>query len=152
MRDVVRNRVWLEAIAPDDVIADVSEKLLRNLRDKKFRFGSSLKTYVQRMTRYTIIDLARSYKCTDRLMTKENLNLDEVMTPHQIYENKEEALLFVRIYSLMCVNCQELWNMVLVEKITYKAIGAKLGRSESAIKSQAVRCKEEAMHIYARLT
>jgi RNA polymerase sigma factor (sigma-70 family) len=151
MRDVVKNHVWLDAIAPDDVIADVSEKLLRNLRDDKFKFGSSLKTYVQRMTRYTIIDLVRSYKRAEQLMTRDNLNIDEVETPHQIYEDNEEALLFGRILSVVDEKCRELWNMILLDKMTYKAIGAKFGRSETAIKSQVVRCKDEAIEIYRRL-
>lgn len=151
MSDVVRNHVWLDAIAPDDVTAEVSEKLLHNLRGEKFKFSSSLKTYVQRMTRYTIIDLARSYKRSNLLMTKENLNIGEALTPHQIYESKEEAMLFDRMFSLMGEKCRELWNMMLLEKMTYKVIGKKHGKTEAAIKSQIGRCKEEAMKIYARI-
>jgi len=151
MRDVVKNHVWMGAVAPDDVISDASEKLLLNLRYNKFKFESSLKTYIQRITRYTIIDLVRSYKRAEQLLTKDNLNIDEVESPHQIYENKEEAFLFNRIFSLLGEKCRELWNMILLDKMTYKAIGAKYGRSETAIKSQVGRCKEEAMKICARL-
>lgn len=151
MRDVTKNHVWVEAISPDDVMADASEKLLCNLRDDKFRFGSSLKTYVQRITRYTIIDLVRSHKRAERLMTKDNFDVGEVETPHVIYEGMEEAFLFDRIISLVDEKCRELWRMILNDEMTYKAIAVKFGTTESAIKSQAVRCKEAAMKIHATL-
>jgi RNA polymerase sigma factor (sigma-70 family) len=148
---VVKNHVWLAAISPDDVLSLTSEKVLNNLRDKKFKFESSLKTYVQRITRYTIIDLVRSYQRAEQLMTLSNIDLHEVETPQQIYENAEEALLFDKIFSLMGEKCRELWNLILVDDLTYKAIGAMFGKTESAIKSQMGRCREEAVKIYARL-
>jgi RNA polymerase sigma factor (sigma-70 family) len=151
MGEVVKNHVWIAAIVPDDVISDASEKLLNNLRNNKFKFESSLKTYVQRLTRYTIIDLVRSYKRAEQLLREGNIYLDDVMTPHEIYENTEEAFLFDRVFTLMSEKCRELWTMILAHKLTYSAIGAKYGKTEAAIKSKVGRCKEEAMEIYTKL-
>lgn len=151
MKEVAANHVWLDTITPDDVISAASERLFLNLRSDKFKYESSLKTYVQRMTRYLIIDLVRSYKRAQHLMTAENLRLPETETPHQIYENKEEAFLFSKILAMMGEKCRELWNMILIGKMTYNEIAVRLGMKESAIKAQVGRCKEEAMKIHARL-
>jgi RNA polymerase sigma factor (sigma-70 family) len=151
IHDVVGSYVWMEQITPDDVVSGVSEKLLLNLRSKAFHYDSSLKTYVQRLTRYTIIDLARSCKRAQRLITQDNVNLVPPATPLEVYESKEEALTFSKMFALLGEKCRELWNMMLLERMTYKEIGKKLGKTEAAIKSQIGRCKEEAMKIYARI-
>ncbi len=59
---VVRSRLWEDRVAPDDVIGDTLMKLLLTFREDSFRLESSLKTHVQRITLYTLIDAARRQK------------------------------------------------------------------------------------------
>ena len=151
MKEMVRNNVWVAAITHDDVVAETCLTLLTNLRAGKFRFESSLKTYVQRMTKYTVIRLVRAHRRAEKYITEKNMNPSNPETPEQIYEDKEEVFLFHRMLSLMDEKCRELWRMILYEELSYKEIAAKLNVSESAIKVRIHRCKEAAMQISERL-
>ena len=62
IQEVIRARIWVEKAWIDDVVGDTIEKLLIIFRNNGFQHSSSLKTYVQRVARYTIIDYLRRSK------------------------------------------------------------------------------------------
>ena len=151
MNDATKFYARTRSITPDDVISDACMRLLLNLRAEKFRYESSLKTYVQRITRYTIIGLVRARRRSEKYLADESVTASHMDTPLQIYEDKEEVFLFNHLLSLLDEKCRQLWRMILYEELPYKEIGEKLNVSESAIKQRIRRCKEAAVEISKRL-
>ena len=152
VREVVNTRVWVEGISAEDIVSDTTHKLLLNFRAKKFKYESSLKTYVQRITRYTIIDTIRSYRRTKEYLAEENVHLLRDKNPLEIFESKEEVVIFNRIFSLVDETCRKLWKMNFHDCLSYKDIAKRLNLTEGAVKTKVFRCKEEAIAIKDKIT
>jgi RNA polymerase sigma-70 factor (ECF subfamily) len=150
--DVVRSKLWTERVAPDDVVADTMEKLLINFRENSFRLESSLKTYVQRITYYTLITALRRERKFSSEPVGEDFPLTGTPTPQEGLENREEEEMFERIVAMLPEKCRQLWEMVFIEKLKSKEMGVKLGMTEGAIRTSLSRCKDKAIEIRSRLT
>ncbi len=136
---VVHARIWVNRVAPEDAIADTRLKLLLNFRQNTFRLESSLKTYVQRITLYTLVDTIRRQKKYAPLDT-EGIPADTT-NPHSQLESDEQLALLERAMAILPDTCQALFRMVLQEKIRYKGIASQEGTTEGAIKTRFARCK-----------
>ena len=148
--DVVRSKLWAERVATEDVIADTTLKLLLNLREDEFRLESSFKTYVQRITLYTLVDAVRRTRNADRI-DSDPPDLDGT-TPYSLLEEEEQIQLFRRVVGLLPAKCRQLWFMVFHEQLKCREIAARLGTTEGAVKTALSRCKEKARTIYKELT
>jgi len=137
---VVRSRLWEERLAADDVIADTVMKLLLNFRESTFRLESSLKTHVQRITLYTLIDATRREK---RFIAM-NAHIDppDPANPLTVMEQSEEQEMIRCAMALLPENCRELLTIVFDRKLSYKEIATLRGTTEGAIKTQLARCRE----------
>ncbi|HEY6191109.1 MAG TPA: sigma-70 family RNA polymerase sigma factor [Bacteroidota bacterium] len=151
IKDVVHARVWVSGIEPDDIISDTTNKLLVNLRSKLFRFESSLKTYVQKIARFTLIDAVRRNRNAPAHIPKESLEPTDGTNPHEIAVENEEAMIFRRILGSIDEKCRELWKMVFQDCLNYKEIARRLAISENAVKTRVFRCKETGIKLMKKM-
>lgn len=147
---VVRSRLWEERVAPDDVIADTLMKLVLAFREDTFRLESSLKTHIQRITLYTLIDAARRQKRFVSMSAQ--TDPPDASTPFTRMVRKEELALVDRVLSMLPEGCRKLFGMVLDEKITCREIARREGTTEGAIKTRLSRCRDKASDILRRLS
>lgn len=150
--DVVRSKHWAERVAPDDVISDTTMRLLLNLREDSFRLESTLKTYIQRIALYTLVDASRREKKFNSDPVDNDFAATDTANPHEKLEFDEEQELFERIVGMMPEKCRQLWEMALGERLKCKEIGSKLGMSERAVRTSLSRCKDRASELYKKLT
>ena len=150
--EVVRSKLWAERVTSDDVIADTTMKLLLNLREDSFRIESSVKTYVQRIALYTLVDASRREKKFNSDPVDDDFAATDTANPHEKLEHDEEAEIFERIVGMMPEKCRHLWEMAFGDKLECKEIGNKLGMSEGAVRTTLSRCKDRASELYKKLT
>lgn len=148
---VVKLSSWGLNRYSDDISQDVLLKLYNNLKENKFKFASSLKTYVYRITKFTCIDYLRKYSSKEQKET-ELVEIHIDCDPEEEIQREQERKMLWRVYRVMSVECRELWKMVFWENLTYGQIAQKLGIKEGTIKSRFARCKEKAVWFRKKLT
>jgi len=149
---VIRSRSWVPGISEDDLASDTIYKLLTNFRDRQFRFESSLKTYVQKITRFTIIDAVRRNRRTHH--GGQDL-VDTAPDPDSFldaFQDDEELALYQRIVSLIGPECRSMWQLIFHNELPYAEIAKSLHISVGAVKTRVLRCKEKAIEIRKRIT
>jgi RNA polymerase sigma factor (sigma-70 family) len=149
--EVVHARLWLDGVSADDIISDTLLKLLLNFRARRFRHESSLKTYTQQITRYTLISTIRRHARGMQPACDPAKEQPDPMTPLQTLEEMEQAEVFERVFALIDARCKEIWHMIFAEQLQYSEIGRRLDMTENAVKGKVFRCKEEAIAIRKRL-
>jgi len=70
----------------------------------------SLKTYVERITRFTIINAVRRHEREQRSLRAAANDSPNGKTPLELVEEDEEAEIFSRIFSLIDEQCKEIWH------------------------------------------
>jgi RNA polymerase sigma-70 factor (ECF subfamily) len=148
---VVQLNSWGLKAYSDDITQDVMIKLYNNLRDTKFRFVSSLKTYVSRITKFTCIDYLRKYLSKEQKEV-ELLEIPSYDNPESDLEQRQEKKILWRIYRLMSSECRDLWKMIFWENLSYLQIAQQLSIHEGTVKSRFSRCKEKAIGLRKKLT
>ena len=78
---IIRSHLWDNRVTPEDVQSDTVVKLLLNLREESFRLESSLKTYVQRITLYTLVDAIRRQNRLDPIADENALSIPQRPIP-----------------------------------------------------------------------
>ena len=151
IRAVVFHSAWQDFENAEDVVSDAVFKTYRTLRSESFRHESSLRVFVSRIARYTVVDAIRREKTIRELLKEENLTLPECDDPSQVVEEQEERSLFGRIWDLIDPKCRRLWLMIFNDHLLYKTIAANEGVAESTVKNRVLRCKEEAMRVKERI-
>lgn len=155
---VVKLNSWGLNEYVDDITQDILLKLYNNLRESKFQFAASLKTYVYRIAKFTCIEYLRKHSSKKRKEIQLHdfgFNRTEAQgngNPEQEMEKFQERKLFWRIYRLMSSECRELWKMVFWENLSYKQIAQKMSIKEGTVKSRFARCKEKAIGLRKKLT
>jgi RNA polymerase sigma-70 factor, ECF subfamily len=140
IRAVVNTRLWDGRVHADDVIADTRMKLLVNLRDGSFRLESSLKTYVQRITLYTLVDASR--RARPLVPIDPATPAPDQTDPHAQLVQVEEQRLLARTIALLPDGCRNLVQMTLQRRMTCREVAAQLGISEGAVKTRLSRCRD----------
>jgi RNA polymerase sigma-70 factor, ECF subfamily len=146
---VVRSRLWNNHVDAEDVVADTLTRLLTALREREFQSGSSLKTYVQQITLYTLIDATRRQK---RFVALEAVHdPPDHGTPFTGLAAKEEALLIERAIALLPEGCRTLFTLVLENRLSCRQIAERLGTSEGAVKTRLSRCRQKAVEFMVKM-
>lgn len=120
------------------------------MKENKFEFASSLKTYVYRIAKFTCIDYLRKYSSKEQKET-ELIGLQSDEDPEEELEEKEERKILWRIYRVMSSECRDLWKMIFYENLSYLQVAQKLSIKEGTVKSRFARCKEKAIELRKRL-
>lgn len=140
---VVRSRLWTDHIDADDVIADTLARLLTALRDGEFKADASLKTYVQQITLYTLIDATRRQK---RFVVLDSaVDPPDFETPHHELEVKDELARIARAIASLPEGCRTLFTFVLEDRLSCREIARRIGISEGAVKTRLSRCRQKAV-------
>jgi RNA polymerase sigma-70 factor (ECF subfamily) len=136
----------------EDLCQSVHQKLVVNLQGDRFHHRSSLRTYVQSVAHYTCIDRLRR-RFRDLPLEPAALERAEetAPNPYQALEEKERTRLFQRVLHLSPEMCRNLWRMTFHEKLSYEAIGSRLGIPSGTVKSRMWHCRKKAMIILRQL-
>jgi len=143
----IRSNAHKPSLSVDDVACDSIAKILVNLREGRFRSDSSLKTYVQRIARYTLIDALRSGRFTRTDNNDAVSSVRDPSDPLSVLEAAEERDRFHRVLSALDGPSRDLLTMIFHEELPYKVISKRLGISEGAVKTRVLRCKERAARV-----
>lgn len=127
------NREDAEEIFHDSLI-----KVLKNI--EKFKFESSLKTWISRISINTALDFLRKRKKT--LFISHISDYSHELADSDIpAEVSLEAEMAMRLLKQMPVNQQVIINLFIIEEMSHKEIAAQLGISEEASRVQLSRAK-----------
>jgi RNA polymerase sigma-70 factor (ECF subfamily) len=148
---VINLKSWGLKEYAEDIMQDVLLKLYNCLKENKFEYSSSLKTYVYQITKFTCIDYLRRY-----LSRKQReVELAEIASTDNLEEDieeKEKRKIFWRIYRLISQECRDLWKMVFWESFSYAQVAQRLNIPEGTVKSRFSRCKKKAVQVRKSLT
>jgi RNA polymerase sigma-70 factor (ECF subfamily) len=134
----------------EELCQQVHEKLVACLRGGRFQHRSLLRTYVTSVAHHT---------CIDRLRQKYLHRIDEIPedlpsswgNPYRELEANRTALLLHRILHLSPESCRQLWRMILLERLSYREVGRRLGIPAGTVKSRAYYCRRKAMSLARQL-
>ena len=136
----------------EDLCQIVHLKLLENLRQERFRGDSTFRSYVAGIVHYSAIDRLR-LRYRDRDLLEAWGAHDRAAShrgPYGRIENDETRLLYRALRSLP-EQCRRLWEMVLVERLSYQEIARRTGVPTGTVKSRMWHCRRKAMAALRRL-
>ena len=137
----VRSFQFADPALNKDLAQEALTRIFANLTSGRFRGESTLKTYASRVARYTCLEHLRRKRLEVELDAESVPSRERWSEPEQSFLGTEEHRKNIEILSSLPRDCRELMRMVLVEKLSYREIGLKLGISESAIKTRVHRCR-----------
>jgi RNA polymerase sigma factor (sigma-70 family) len=119
------------------------KRVFENLSRDRFRAGSSLKTYIFQISKYTCIEFLRR-KIRASAVDIESVELrDHRPGPEQEAASAEWAEKAADAVESLSKQCRELFEMIFIEHLPYQDIGRKLGIAEGTVKSRTWRCREQ---------
>lgn len=152
IKELARIRLQVKRVSTEEIVADTLYKLLTKFRSASFTLKGSLKSYVQAVAWYTIIDHARYWRRFADLPDHNDFDPPGVEDESSDLEKHEEQAMMERIFKLMPEECKQLWNLRFVDDLDYKEIGSRLGISEGNVKIRFHRCKKQAIAIRERIS
>lgn len=133
----------------DDLTQAAHVKLVKALREERFRSHSSLKTYVVRLARYTCVDRIRArHRAPLFSLADESSALDGSVssdTPYRRLFHAERHALLRQIVMLASARCRDLWWLAYVEQLSYDEIARRLSLPAGTIKSRMWACRQRAL-------
>ena len=136
----------------EDLRQTVHSNLLLTFRRGTFRYQSSLRTFVVRITRYIAVDhIRKAYRdplWESVLESQLNLTPD---SPYRSLDSLEKGQLLREILLLSSRDCRELWRLVFIDQLGYEEIGRRLSISPGTVKSRMWRCRQRAMMLLKKL-
>jgi RNA polymerase sigma-70 factor (ECF subfamily) len=143
VRTVVDSRHWGLNHQREDIIQEVHKRLFENLSRNRFRSGSSLKTYVFQISKYTCIEFLRR-KIRARAVDIDSVELrDDAPGPEQELASVEWTQNAAGAVASLPGNCRELFELIFIERLPYQEIGRRLGVAEGTVKSRTWRCRDQ---------
>lgn len=145
---VVRQRSW-RFQDPDNVVQEVTLRLLQLVRAGKFRGGSTFRTFVHSVATHVCIDVYRREK---RLSARESAGDDVERTPgagnpESELAERERSRMLAYVYQRISEECRGLWRQVYFERRRAAEIASELGISENATRVRVHRCLQRARAI-----
>lgn len=136
----------------EDLTQTVHEKLLINLRGRRFEYRSSLHSYVTAIVHRTAIDRLRELyrdRALGTSLAAEGSAL--VVNPYLDLEHLDERRLIRQVLLSLPAACRELWRLVFVEKLGYPRIAELLRIPMGTVKSRMWHCRRHAATALKRL-
>jgi RNA polymerase sigma-70 factor (ECF subfamily) len=115
-------------------------RVLVNLRERRFRGDSELRTYVHRIARNAAIDAWRR----SAAWTRVGGNVAEETADSAPVEQERFAVreLLGKILRRLTREDRRLLSLVFVEHLSYAEVAKRLGIHEGAVKVRVFRCRE----------
>jgi RNA polymerase sigma-70 factor (ECF subfamily) len=148
VRGWVRRFLAASALAlPGDVRADLEQEVMVELwqavRRPDFDATRELGGFVRVLCARRAIDWWRSMRRREADATPEAL-ADDSPGPLDELLSQERQALARRVFATLSTRCRELLRQQVVEKLSYREIALRSGRSEGALRVQLHRCIERA--------
>jgi RNA polymerase sigma factor (sigma-70 family) len=128
----------------EDALQEVRLETFRLLQSGRFRGASSLKTYLWQVTAHSCIDLLRRRR---RRPVEDIEDVPEPVSgapsPLDRVNSTERPRRVLGVLGSMSSECRELWTLVL-QGLSYRDIGERLGVAEGALRVRAHRCRKRA--------
>jgi RNA polymerase sigma-70 factor (ECF subfamily) len=135
----------------EDLEQEILLELTRDLKESRFRGGSSLGTYVRTYVHHKCIDRLRAGRRRTFLQVEE---LDLAAPSPSVLESltgAERVEIALRVAAEMPELCRQLWHM-LTEGLSYREMSDRLGWTEGALRARVLRCRRRALEIRRRLS
>jgi RNA polymerase sigma-70 factor (ECF subfamily) len=136
----------------EDLVQEVHLKVLVNLRRGAFEARSRLRTYVERIARYTCIDRLRGRRPSISPEELPEAALAREAEALRRIEEEERRRAFLAVFQRLPENCRRLWELVYLEGLPYRECAARLGVSYGALKVRVSRCLQRAIAIGRAVT
>ena len=145
---IVRNRNW-RFQDPDNVVQEITLRLLQLLRADRFEGKSAFKTFVHSVTTHACIDAYRSEKRrTSRERTEEDLDTTEGSgNPEQELTDRERQRTLAYVFQQLSNDCRDMWRWVYFERRSASEVAELLGITSGAARVRVHRCLERARAI-----
>lgn len=152
IKELTNIKLGIKRVSADEIVSDTMYKLLNTFRSDSFQLREKLKSYVQAVAGYTIIDHVRYWRRYTELIEGEDSDVpDPDNVEHELHAREEQSIAD-RIFSLLPEECKKLWRLRFVDDLDYKEIGTRLGISEGNVKIRFHRCKKQAIAIREKKT
>ena len=136
----------------DDLRQEVRTRLVDNFRRNRFDGRASLRTYVNRITRNTCVDLTRrAFRRREAGLDDREQGLVDERWPAQMSAHIAHDVV-VKILAELSGEDRHLLALVFEENCSYAEVARRLGITEAAVKTRVFRCKERVLRHYERLT
>jgi RNA polymerase sigma factor (sigma-70 family) len=152
IRELANIRLRTRRVSADEIVSDTMYRLLIKFRSDSFTLVESLKSYVQAVAWYTIIDHIRYWRKYTDLPDNEGFDPPDPGDISADVEKEENQAIIERVFRLMSGECRKLWDLRFVDDLDYKEIGNRLGISEGNVKIRFHRCKKQAIGIRKRIS
>jgi RNA polymerase sigma-70 factor (ECF subfamily) len=148
IEEVLRHRAFGIGDERRDLAQNVRRKLTIAFRSGRFRAECSLRTFVWRITQYTLIDYfrARPRAVGDMDETESLVSMEP--NPEEALAAKERQERFQRLLGSLSGDCRKLFSLAVFEERPYGEIAALTGVSEGALRVRMLRCREKAREAY----
>ncbi|MGH9869749.1 MAG: RNA polymerase sigma factor [Candidatus Polarisedimenticolia bacterium] len=151
IRDELRAHFPVLKTEADDVCQVVHGKLFGILRDGAFRYESSLRTFVSRVTRFSALDhIRRRYRDPLWSTQGEGPAAARQGNPYRSLMSLEKGALLGQILVHASGECRQLWHLAFVEELSYDDIARRLNLAPGTIKSRMSRCRQRVMLLLRR--
>ena len=152
VRGVVRHRAW-RLDRTDDLVQDVLLKLIETLGRGGFEGRSALRTFVERVAKYTCLDAVR------RERRLEFVEFDDRTEPlvspgDDVLERidaDERARICYAVLDRLPAPCRELLRRTLADGVRYEELAAADDVAVGTIKSRVARCRDRASRLRERI-
>lgn len=148
IRAVVANSAWRGSMWQEDVAADALTRLYIALSSGKFKYGSTLRTYVYRITQYVVIDWLRQQKRFDEALRNLMIEIEHYPdAADRLLEEARQAEMLAFVWASIDDKCRRIWHMAFYERLDYAEIAYHEGANVGTVKQWMFRCKEKAQKL-----
>jgi len=138
---VVRSFQFPDSELDRDLVQDTLSRVIRNLAAGQFRGESSLRTYAQRVARYTCIEHLRRRRLEVRMNLETIPSTTSWSEPEASFLRTEEHRRNVETFAALSGESRELLRLAFLEGLSYAEIARRVGVSEGAIKLRVRRIR-----------
>lgn len=147
---VVRSFQFPRGEQDRELVQDALGRIVQNLTAGRFRGEASLKTYAQRIAKYTCLEHLRRRRVEVKMDLESIPSRARWSEPEESLLWSEEHLRNLRAFAALPGESRELLRLVFLEGLSYVEVARRLGISEGAVKSRVHRvrltCRETAGH------
>jgi RNA polymerase sigma-70 factor (ECF subfamily) len=124
-----------------DLVQDALSRIVHNLAAGSFRGDASLRTYAQRVAKYTCLEHIRQRRFEVRMDPETLASPDRWSGPETSFLHTEEHRRNLARFAALPAEVRELLRLIFVERLSYADVALRLGVSEGTIKSRLHRVR-----------
>ncbi len=138
---VVRSFQFPHGEQDRELVQDALSRIVQNLTAGQFRGEASLKTYAQRVAKYTCLEHLRRQRFDVKMDLESIPSRARWSEPEELLLWTEEHLRNLQAFAALPGESRELLRLIFLEGLSYVEVAQRLGVSEGAIKSRVHRVR-----------